>query len=118
MNPFRSRPLRTVILTVFGFAFAFVAALIFAPLWPGFCDNTVVGAPCEPVEIRTMTGYLLVALGILTMIFGPIAGSLIDLWINGATWETPRGSESIITNMPLLVGAIYLGSGVLIAATA
>lgn len=96
----------------------YVAALILAPLWPGFCDGTIVGAACEPVEIRTMTGYLLVALGLLTMVFGPIAGSLIDLWINGAKWETPRGSESVITNVPLLIGAIYLASGVLLAATA
>lgn len=107
-----------MILTVLGFALAYVVAAVLAPLWPGFCDDTVVGAPCEQVDIQTMSGYLLVALGILTMVFGPIAGSLIDLWINGAKWETPRGSESIITNMPLLVGAIYLGSGVLIAATA
>jgi len=118
MNPLRSRPLRTVILTVLGFVLAFVLALILAPVWPGFCDGTVVGAACEPVDVRTMTGYLLVVVGILTMVFGPIAGSFIDLWINGAKWETPRGSESVITNMPLLIGAIYLGCGVLIAATA
>ena len=118
MNPLRSRTLRTILLTLLGYVMAFLVALFLAPRWPGFCDGTIVGAPCEPVDIRTMTGYLLVGLGILTMVFGPIGGSLIDLWINGAKWETPRGSESIITNMPLLIGAIYLGSGVLLAATA
>lgn len=110
--------LRTILLTLLGYVVAFLVALFLAPRWPGFCDGTIVGAPCEPVDILTMTGYLLVGLGILTMVFGPIGGSLIDLWINGAKWETPRGSESIITNMPLLIGAIYLGSGVLLAATA
>lgn len=52
------------------------------------------------------------------MILGPIAGSFLGLLINGAKWETPRGTESIITNMPILVGAIYLVLGVIIAATA
>lgn len=52
------------------------------------------------------------------MILGPIAGSFLDLLINGARWETPRGTESIITNMPILIGAIYLVLGVIIAATA
>lgn len=118
MNPFRSRPLRTVILTVIGFLATYGAALILAPAWPGFCDGTIVGADCETVGVRTMTGYLLVGLGLATMVFGPIAGSLIHLWIHGARWETPRGSESIITNMPLLIGAIYMASGLLLAATA
>ena len=118
VNPFRSRLLRTVILTVVGFAAAWVIAYVFAPLWPGFCDETIVGAPCDPVQTQTMMGYIVIALGVLTMIFGPIAGSLIDLALNGANWETPRGTENVITNVPLLIGAIYLASGVLIVATA
>lgn len=65
-----------------------------------------------------MTGYLVIVLGVLTIVFGPIAGSFIDLLVNGAKWETPRGIENAITNVPLLVGIIYLVSGVVIAAAA
>ena len=65
-----------------------------------------------------MMGYLVIALGMLTIVFGPIAGSFIDLAINGANWETPRGRENVITNVPILIGAIYLGSGIAIVATA
>lgn len=118
MRWIRSRTIRTIVLTLAGFLLAWVLAHVFAPRWPGFCDATVVGAACEPVMTQTMAGYLVVALGFLTMIFGPIAGSLIDLAVNGADWETPRGSENIITNMPLLVAAVYLAGGVLIVATA
>jgi hypothetical protein len=118
MNPFRSRPIRTVLLTLGGFALAWIAAVLFAPIWPDFCDGAVVGASCERVEVQTMTGYLVITLGIITMIFGPIIGSFIDLLINGAHWETPRGTENVITNVPLLIAAIYLVSGVVIAATA
>jgi hypothetical protein len=60
----------------------------------------------------------MVGLGFLTMILGPIAGSLLDLAINGHKWETSRGTESVITNVPVLLGAIYLILGVVIAATA
>lgn len=118
MNLFRHRLARTVILTVLGYVVAFGLSAWLAPSWPEFCDGSVVGASCEAVSIQTMTGYLVIVLGVLTMILGPIAGSLIDLYVNGAQWETPRGTETIITNMPLLIGAIYLGTGVLIVATA
>lgn len=118
MNPFRSRTLRTIILTLGGYLLAWVLALIFAPLWPEFCDDAIAGAPCSEVAVQTMMGYLVIALGVLTAIFGPIAGSLIDLAVNGANWETPRGTETVVTNMPLLVAVIYLVSGALIAATA
>jgi hypothetical protein len=118
MTLLRSRPVRTVLLTIAGFAFAWVLAVLLAPHWPGFCDDTIVGAPCDAVATQTMMGYLVIALGILTMIFGPIAGSLLDLVLNGAHWETPRGTETVITNVPLLVGTVYLVSGVAIAATA
>lgn len=114
----RSRPIRTVLLTIIGYVTAWALSVVFAPMWPEFCDGTVVGAACEPVSVRTMMGYLVVVLGVLTMIFGPIVGSFIDLALNGASWETPRGTESVITNVPLLVGAIYLVTGVLITASA
>lgn len=118
MNPLRSRLWRTIILFVAGIGLSVAVAAILAPYWPGVCDATIVGAPCDPVAVQTMAGYLLLALGILTIVFGPIAGSLLDLIINGAKWETPRGSESIITNVPILIGLIYLGLGIVTIATA
>jgi hypothetical protein len=112
MNPFRSRLWRTIILFVAGIVVCFALAAALAADWPGFCDQTIVGAPCESVATQTMAGYLIVALGFLTIVLGPIAGSILDLLINGARWEMPRGRDTIVTNMPMLVGAIYLGVGV------
>jgi len=117
MNPFRSRLWRTIILFFLGLVASLVIAAIFAPLWPGFCDDAIVARPCEVVHVQTMAGYVIIALGILTVIIGPIAGSMIDLALNGSKWETQRGSETVITNMPILIGAIYLVVGVLIVAT-
>ena len=113
VNPFRSRLWRTIILFVAGIIVCFVLAAVFAPHWPGFCDGTIVGAPCGSVATQTMAGYLMITLGFLTIILGPIAGSGLDILINGARWEMPRGRDTIVTNMPLLVGAIYLGVGIL-----
>jgi len=77
-----------------------------------------VRAPCDTVAVRVVAGYVLIALGVLTVIFGPIAGSMLDLLINGAKWETPRGSENMITNMPSLVGAIFVVVGVVVVVAA
>ncbi len=118
MNPFQSWLWRTIILFLTGLGLSFLVAAILAPYWPGFCDDTIVGAPCDTVALQTMAGYVQIALGILTVIFGPIAGSMLDLLINGAKWETPRGSENIITNMPILVGAIYVVVGVVVVTAA
>ncbi len=118
MNPFENRAVRTILLFLIGVAASFAAAAVVAPLWPGFCDGAIVGAPCEAVGVQTAAGYLLIVLGILTIVFGPIIGSLLDLLINGSRWETPRGTENVITNMPLLVGAIYVLLGIAVAATA
>ncbi|GMQ98761.1 MAG: hypothetical protein BMS9Abin17_1289 [Acidimicrobiia bacterium] len=117
MNPLRSRMWRTIILFSLGLAASFLIALIFAPLWPGFCDEAIVARPCESVHVQTMAGYVVIALGILTIIFGPIAGSMIDLAVNGSKWETPRGTETVITNVPILIGAIYVVVGVAVVAT-
>jgi hypothetical protein len=65
-----------------------------------------------------MYGYVLIILGLATGLFGPIAGSLIHLLINGAQWETPRGKESVITNIPLLIAVIYIAVGLLALASA
>ena len=118
VNPFRSRVPRTVILTASGYVLAWILAVFLAPRWPGFCDDAITGVACDEVAIQTMMGYLVIALGMLTIVFGPIAGSLLDLVINGANWETPRGRESVITNVPILIGAIYVASGILLLATA
>ena len=116
VNPFRSRLWRTIILFLIGIALSFLLAVVFASSWPEFCDGTIVGAPCDPVAVRTMAGYLVVTLGFLTMILGPIAGSFIDIAINGAKWEMPRGRDTVVTNMPILVGALFLATGILIIA--
>ena len=117
MNPFRSRLWRTIILFLAGIAVCFVLAIVLAPHWPEFCDGTIVGAPCHSVATRTMAGYLIVTLGFLTIVLGPIAGSVLDVAINGAKWEMSRGRDTIVTNMPIVVGAMYLGVGVFTIAT-
>ena len=100
-----------------GVAGSFRIAAIVSPHWPGLCDETIIGAPCRAVAVRAMAGYGMMALGSLTIILGPIAGAFLDVAINGARWETPRGTENIITNMPILVGAIYLMLGIVIVAS-
>ncbi len=118
MNPLRSRLWRTMILFLLGIGLSFLLGAILVPFWPEFCKGTIVGATCDPLATRTAAGYLLIALGILTVILGPIAGSMIDVALNGAKWETPRGTETVITTMPILIGAMYLILGVIVAATA
>jgi hypothetical protein len=112
VNPFRSRLWRTLILFLAGIVVCIALAAILSPHWPEICDGAIVGAPCQSVATQTMAGYLIVVLGFLTIILGPIAGSVLDLLINGAKWEMQRGRDTIVTNMPLLIGAIYLGVGV------
>jgi hypothetical protein len=114
----RSRTWRTIILTLAGLGAALLIALFVMPIWPGFCDNAVSGSECDAESLQTMYGYVLVILGLVTGVFGPIAGSLIHLVLNGAAWETPRGKESVVTNVPLLVAVAYIGLGLLALVTA
>ncbi|MCB1246366.1 MAG: hypothetical protein KDB69_03790 [Acidimicrobiia bacterium] len=119
-NPMQRRMPRTITLFLTGLVTAWLVAAFAVPRWPGFCDDTIAGAPCEPVEFLTGFGYTTIILGLLTIVLGPIAGSLLHLAINGASWETPRGTETVQSNMPLLVGAVYLGLGlgvVIVAST-
>jgi hypothetical protein len=118
MNPLRPRWLRTAILFATGVAVCLVAAWLLTPIWPNFCTATTVGAPCSTVDTQRMTGYLMIGLGLGTMILGPIAGSFIDVAINGHKWETGRGTESVITNVPVVIGAVYMVLGLIVAATA
>jgi hypothetical protein len=118
MNPFRSRLWRTIICFLAGIAVSFVQAVVLSPYSPDYCAGAIVGAPCQPVATQTMAGYLIIALGFFTIVLGPIAASMLDVAINGARWEMPRGRDTVVTNMPLLVGAIYLGAGVFTIATA
>jgi hypothetical protein len=110
-NPMHSRGPRTIILFLAGLAIAWITSRILVPWWPHFCDDTVAELACTPERYATAFGYTTIVFGVLTMLFGPIAGSFIDLLRNGANWETPRGTETVITNMPLLVGALYMAIG-------
>lgn len=113
---FRRRGPRTVVLTLAGLVAAFLGALVLGPALPEYCGDAGVG-PCDREQFQTLVGYLVIALGIGTIILGPVVGSLIHVYLHGAHWETPRGTETVITNMPLLIGAIYLGIGILVLAT-
>lgn len=101
-------------LFLLGFGVVWLVSRFAVPRWPGFCDNTIVGAECSPVNFQTGFGYGVIALGMLTIVFGPVVSSLLHVGFNGAEWETPRGTETVHTNSPLLIGAIYMGIGLLI----
>lgn len=106
--------MRTVVLFVAGLIAVWLVSRYAVPRWPGFCDSTIVGAECSPVKFLTGFGYGVIILGMLTIVFGPIAASLLHIGIHGAEWETPRGTETVRTNSPLLVGAIYMGIGLFV----
>lgn len=110
----RARTTRTIILGIAGLAVAYVIAVFVMPIWPDFCDDSVPGSECDAERLRSMYGYVLIVLGLATGVFGPIAGSLIHLGLHGAEWETPRGKESVITNIPLLIAILYIALGLLV----
>ncbi len=112
-----SRWVRTPILFAAGLAASFVVAVVWSPHLPSFCRGITVGEPCEPVTVATATGYLTIALGWLTLVFGPIFGSLLDLAIHGASWEASR-VETAPANLPIVAGIVYLVVGALIVAWA
>lgn len=100
-----------------GVLLAFVIALIWAPHLPSFCAEIYPDKPCEVVAVQTLTGYLVIALGVGVMILGPVVGALIELAIHGHRWETPRGVETVVTNVPIAAGLIYIVIGGVIVAT-
>ena len=110
-NPMRNRLARTIILFSLGLVVVWLVSRYMVPRWPGFCDDTNIGTDCAPVKYLTGFGYGVIALGMFTIVFGPIAGSLIHVGLNGGDWETPRGTETVHTNSPLLVGSMYMGLG-------
>jgi hypothetical protein len=110
-NPMRNRLFRTIVLFVLGLVAVWLVSRYMVPRWPGFCDRTNVGTACAPVKFQTGFGYGVILLGMVTIVFGPIAASLMHVGFNGAEWETPRGTETVHTNSPLLIGAIYMGIG-------
>jgi hypothetical protein len=110
-NPMRNRLFRTIVLFVLGLVAVWLVSRYMVPRWPGFCDRTNVGTECAPVKFQTGFGYGVILLGMVTIVFGPIAASLMHVGFNGAEWETPRGTETVHTNSPLLIGAIYIGIG-------
>lgn len=102
---------RTIIVSVTGLLLAYVVAWYIVPRWPDFCDQTIPDRPCSTVKLLTGFGYTTIVLGILTLVLGPIISSLAHLAVHGHDWETPRGTETVTSNLPILIGAIYLGVG-------
>lgn len=105
-------------LFVIGFVAAYVIALIWAPHLPGFCGAVTVGRTCESAAVQTVMGYVLVAIGFVTMVFAPIAWAFLEIALHGGKWETQRGPETTVTNLPIAFGLMYMIVGVVLAATA
>ena len=118
MSGRRSRWTAITVMFALGIVVALLIARFWVPHWPGFCQEITVQKPCEVVATQTMTGYLLIALGLLTMFLVPIVWSFAQIIRSGHQWETPRGPESIVTNVPIIAGIAYILIGALLAATA
>jgi len=112
-----NRFIRVPTLFVVGILLAYVIALIWAPHLPSFCTEIYPDKPCEVVAVQTLTGYLVIAFGVAVMILGPVVGALLELAIHGHRWETPRGVETVVTNVPIAVGLVYIIVGGVIVAT-
>lgn len=114
-----NRHVRRSLLFLAGLAIAVVVALITQPRWDGICANFNAGRgiPCSPMTFGVMYGYLVIGLGLFTMIFGPIINSLYRLYRYGQVWETSR-VETAIGNVPLITGIVYIVLGFVIAAVA
>ena len=107
----KNRLWRTIIVSAAGLLVSYLVAWYLVPRWPGLCNQTIPDRPCQDVSLLTGFGYTTIVLGILTMILGPIISSLTHLAMHGHNWETPRGTETVTSNLPILIGAIYLGIG-------
>jgi predicted PurR-regulated permease PerM len=121
----RSRWIRFPLYMLAGFAFAAIAALLFHPHYLPLCERInsrqglgavpIGGGSCRPISVLSMVGFFTIGLGLVTMLLVPIVSSLIQLVRHGHNWETPRGTESAMTNLPILGGFIYLAAGVTVA---
>ncbi len=111
------RPLRFIAYMLAGFAVAAVLARLFQPHYLSLCNaiNVQPGADCRPISVQAMIGLFVIALGLISMIVVPIVSSLWQLLQHGHKWETPRGTETAATNLPILAGFIYLASGAVVA---
>jgi hypothetical protein len=100
-----------------GFGLAALAARAFHPHYLPLCDriNSRPGVQCTEVTVQSMIGLFVIGLGIITLMVVPVMSSLYHLIRYGHDWETPRGAESAITNLPILGGLIYLAAGAAVA---
>jgi hypothetical protein len=112
-----NRWIRVPTLFGFGIVLAYVVALIWAPHLPSFCTEIHPDKPCEVVAVQTLMGYLIIGLGVAVMILGPVVGALLELAIHGHQWETPRGVETVVTNVPIAAGIAYIVIGGVVVAT-
>ncbi len=119
MEALRSRWVRFPFYLALGFALAALAARVFHPHYLPLCDriNSRPGVDCTDVSVQSMVGLFVIALGIITLMVVPIVSALYNLIRHGHDWETPRGTESALTNLPILGGFIYLAAGAAVAIT-
>lgn len=117
MEAWRNRWVRLPVLFVLGLAVASALARLFHPHYLDLCNriNTEPGVECTDIPLTSMIGLFIFGLGIFTMIVVPIASSLYQLVRHGHDWETARGTENAITNLPILAGLIYLATGAVVA---
>lgn len=119
MEVFRSRWFRFPAFLLLGFAVAALTAWLFHPHYLPLCDRVNVrrGATCDPISLQSMIGLFIIGLGVITMLIVPIVVSIYQVVRHGHEWETPRGTETALTNLPILGGLIYLAAGAAVAIT-
>ncbi len=103
--------------TTIGFGVAAGLAVWFQPHYLPLCNriNAEPGVDCTPVSMQSMVGIFVIALGVITLVIVPIVSALWNLIRHGHSWETPRGTETTLTNLPILAGFIYLATGTFVA---
>lgn len=87
------------------------------PRWLELCEAAKPGGECQPITYQLLTGYLVVLLGVVMLIAGPIVNSLYRVMRYGQPWETSR-VETAVSNLPILVGFLYLAMGLVLVTTA
>ena len=117
MEALRNPWVRFLGATVAGFLVAAGLGAWFQPHYLPLCNriNAEPGVDCSPISTQSMVGIFVIALGVITLILVPIVTAVIHLIRHGHAWETPRGTETAITNLPILAGVIYLASGTFVA---